>query len=68
MLKTGPVTGMETQTKRADLWTRAGWGREGGTGLREYIEIHTLPYVKRVPGTGEPDALPSMGSHRVGHD
>ena len=20
------------------------------------------------PGTGEPDGLPSMGSHRVGHD
>ena len=22
----------------------------------------------RVPGTGEPGGLPSMGSHRVGHD
>ena len=22
----------------------------------------------RIPGTGEPDGLPSMGSHRVGHD
>ena len=21
-----------------------------------------------VPGTGEPTALPSLGSHRVGHD
>ena len=22
----------------------------------------------RIPGTGEPSGLPSMGSHRVGHD
>ena len=22
----------------------------------------------RIPGTGEPDGLPSMGSHRVRHD
>ena len=22
----------------------------------------------RIPGTAEPDGLPSMGSHRVGHD
>ena len=22
----------------------------------------------RIPGTGEPGVLPSMGSHRVGHD
>ena len=22
----------------------------------------------RIPGTGEPGRLPSMGSHRVGHD
>ena len=22
----------------------------------------------RIPGTGEPGGLPSMGSHRIGHD
>ena len=22
----------------------------------------------RIPGMGEPDGLPSLGSHRVGHD
>ena len=22
----------------------------------------------RIPGTGEPGGLPSLGSHRVGHD
>ena len=25
-------------------------------------------YISRIPGTGEPGGLPSMGSHRVGHD
>ena len=24
--------------------------------------------ASRIPGTGEPGGLPSMGSHRVGHD
>ena len=24
--------------------------------------------ASRIPGTGEPDGLQSMGSHRVGHD
>ena len=33
-------------------------------------EIATLSRVLawRIPGTGEPGGLPSMGSHRVGHD
>ena len=32
-------------------------------------EMATYPSVLpwRVPGTGEPGGLPSMGSHRVGH-
>ena len=28
--------------------------------------LHVLAW--RIPGTGEPGGLPSMGSHRVGHD
>ena len=24
--------------------------------------------LREIPGTGEPDGLPSMRSHRVGHD
>ena len=33
-------------------------------------EMATLSSVLawRIPGTGEPGGLPSMGSHRVGHD
>ena len=29
---------------------------------------HSRTFAWRIPGTGEPDGLPSMGSHRVGHD
>ena len=29
---------------------------------------HSSVLAWRIPGTGEPDGLPSMGSHRVGHD
>ena len=28
--------------------------------------LHVLAW--RIPGTGKPGGLPSMGSHRVGHD
>ena len=30
--------------------------------------IHSSVLVWRIPGTGEPGGLPSMGLHRVGHD
>ena len=29
---------------------------------------HSSVFAWRIPGTGEPGRLPSMGSHRVGHD
>ena len=29
---------------------------------------HSSVLACRIPGTGEPGGLPSMGSHRVGHD
>ena len=36
------------------------------------LEKQTATYSSvlawRIPGMGEPDGLPSMGSHRVGHD
>ena len=34
---------------------------------KEDTEIVVPPYTV-VPGMGEPGGLPSMGSHRVGHD
>ena len=31
-------------------------------------KIHSSVLAWRIPGTVEPGGLPSMGSHRVGHD
>ena len=36
--------------------------------LEKEMEIHSSVLAWRIPGTGEPRGLPSMGSHRVGHD
>ena len=53
---------------------------EGRTQLSDFtftFHFHTLEkemvtqssvLAWRIPGTGEPVGLPSMGSHRVGHD
>ena len=32
------------------------------------MAIHSSVLAWRIPGTGEPGGLRSMGSHRVGHD
>ena len=54
------------------------WGRkESDTTERLHFHFHALEkemathssvLAWRIPGTGEPDGLPSMGSHRVRHD
>ena len=36
--------------------------------LEEEMATHSRILAWRIPGTGEPGGLPSMGSHRVGHD
>ena len=36
--------------------------------LEKEMAIHTGVLAWRIPGTEEPVGLPSMGSHRVGHD
>ena len=36
--------------------------------LEKEMATHSDVLVRRIPGTGEPCGLPSMGSHRVGHD
>ena len=35
--------------------------------LEKEMATHSSVLAWRVPGTGEPGGLPSMGSHRVGH-
>ena len=36
--------------------------------LEKEMATHSSVLAWRIPGTGEPHGLPSMGSHRVGHD
>ena len=36
--------------------------------LEEEIATHSSILTWRIPGTEESSGLPSMGSHRVGHD
>ena len=35
--------------------------------LEKEMATHSNVLAWRIPGTGEPDGLPSMGSHKVGH-
>ena len=36
--------------------------------LKKEMATHSSVLAWRIPGTGEPGGLPSMGSHRVRHD
>ena len=36
--------------------------------LEKGMATHSRVLAWRIPGTGEPGGLPSMGSHRVRHD
>ena len=36
--------------------------------LEKEMATHSSVLASRIPGTAEPGGLPSMGSHRVGHN
>ena len=36
--------------------------------VEKEMATHSSILAWSIPGMGEPDGLPSMGSHRVGHD
>ena len=36
--------------------------------LEKEMATHSSVLTWRIPGMGEPGGLPSVGSHRVGHD
>ena len=36
--------------------------------LEKEMATHSSVLAWRIPGTAEPGGLPSMGSHKVGHD
>ena len=54
------------------------WGPKSQTRLSDFtftfhelekeMETHSSVLAWRIPGMGKPGGLPSMGSHRVGHD
>ena len=50
---------MNSQTQLSDIHFH---------GLEKEMATHSSVLAWRIPGTGEPGGLPSMGSHRVGHD
>ena len=50
------------ETKRGEFYPRV------GKILEEDRASHSNILAWRIPGTEEPGGLPSMGSHRVGHD
>ena len=63
-----------------DLVGCSPWGPKSQTGLSDFpftfhshalekeMATHSSVLAWRIPGTGEPGGLPSMGSHRFGHD
>ena len=36
--------------------------------MEKEMATHSSVLAWRIPGMGEPGGLPSLGSHRVGHD
>ena len=49
-----------TFERNSILFKKESWEKEMAT--------HSSVLAWRIPGTGEPGGLPSVGSHRVGHD
>ena len=49
---------------------RETWGPSLGweDPLEKEMATHSSTLAWRIPGMGEPVGLPSVGSHRVGHD
>ena len=42
--------------------------KQGNRPSKKEMATHSSVLAWRIPGTGEPGGLPSMGSHRVGHN
>ena len=52
----------------AESWTRLRDFTFHFHALEKEMATHSSVLAWRIPGMGEPGGLPSMGSHRVGHD
>ena len=59
----GPVVKNPSATQETRVRS-LGWEES----LEEEMATHSSILAWRIPGTGEPGGLPSLGSHRVGYD
>ena len=63
--------GILTNTNTSVAFNR-NFARDGVIAIDYALEKETATHCSvlalRIPGTGEPGGLPSMGLHRVGHD
>ena len=60
----GGSDGKASACKAGDLGSIPGWEDP----LEKEMATHSSVLAWRIPGMAEPGGLPSMGSHRVGHD
>ena len=80
MLKGLNLQGISTKLAKSSfrfshnsLWERMALTRQDmlyhiRTFLEKEMATHSSVLAWRIPGIAEPGGLPSMGSHRVGHD
>ena len=54
----------QRMSSRHYIWASLGWEDP----LKEGMATHSGTLAWKIPWTGEPDALQSMGSHRAGHN
>ena len=68
------AVGKESACNAGDPSSIPRLGRSAGLGIDYTLQLekematHSRFLAWRIPGTAEPGGLPSMGSHRVGHD
>ena len=55
----------KNSTAMQESWV---WSLGWGDSLEKGMAIHSSIFAWRIPWTGEPGGLLSLGSHRVGHD
>ena len=60
----------DTSRVKKEMWQRKirECFMEEVTFAQALMAPHSSVLAWRIPGTGEPGGLPSMGSHRAGHD